>query len=259
VIRMLIASWNVNSIKVRLPHLLQFLQTHQPDTVVLQELKCETAAFPFMEIESAGYHALVKGQKAYNGVAIISKKKAELRTDILPGNDDDPQARYIEASIDDVIIASIYLPNGNPLGTEKFDYKLAWMQRLNDHAKTLFAMEKPVILAGDYNVIPTPLDARHPENWINDALYQPQSKSMLRALINQGYSDAFRTLHPHQAHAYTFYDYQQGAFERDDGIRIDHLLCSPEMTDHLQRCWIDKAMRGQERASDHVPILAEFK
>ncbi|NDE91405.1 MAG: exodeoxyribonuclease III [Alphaproteobacteria bacterium] len=255
---MIIASWNVNSIKMRLPIVSEWLKKEAPDVVLLQELKCETAAFPFMEIESLGYHVLVKGQKAYNGVAILSREKATLRTDILDGDDSDVQARYIEAEIKDVIISTIYLPNGNPLDTEKFPYKLGFMKRLQQRAKQLLHEQRPVILGGDYNVIPADADARNPEEWRNDALAQPESRAHFRSILHQGYSEAFRTLHPNETGAYTFWDYQAGSWPRDNGIRIDHLLTSPEATDHLTRCWIDKAPRGLEKASDHTPIMAEF-
>lgn len=255
---MRIASWNVNSIKMRLPIVCDWLKSQSPDVVLLQELKCDTDAFPLMEIQSCGYNALVKGQKAYNGVAILSKEKAVLRTHSLDGDDADTQARYIEADVGGWIIASIYLPNGNPLGTEKFAYKLRFMERLTAQAKKLFKEERPVVLGGDYNVIPEDHDARHPENWRNDALAQPQSRAHFKTMLRLGYADAFRTLHPHVKDAYTFWDYQAGAWPRDDGIRIDHLLTSPEASDKLLKCWIDKHPRGLEKASDHTPIVADF-
>ena len=261
---MRIASWNVNSIKMRLPILCDWLKSQSPDVLLLQELKCETDAFPLMEIQSCGYHALVKGQKAYNGVAILTKEKTYLRTDVLDGDDTDIQSRYIEADYNGFIIASIYLPNGNPLvakdgGTEKFSYKLGFMKRLLNRAKHLYAHEKPVVLGGDYNVIPTDADSRNPQNWTQDALTQPQSRTLFNALLYHGFSDAFRSLHKNEAHAYTYWDYQNGAWPKDDGIRIDHLLTSPEATDKLQKCWIDRAPRGLEKASDHTPIIAEFQ
>ncbi len=255
---MIIASWNVNSIKMRLPILLDFLKNAAPDVLVLQELKCESAAFPFLEIESAGYTALVKGQKTYNGVALLTRHKATLRTDVLPGDTSDEQARYIEADVNGWIIGGLYLPNGNPLGTEKFMYKLSWLKRFHAHAKSLLALERPVLLGGDYNIIPEPLDARHPEAWQGDALFQPGSRGAYRQLLNMGYSDAFRLLHKGTQHAYTFWDYQQNSFERDNGIRIDHLLLSPEAADKLTKCWIDRDLRARDKASDHTPILASF-
>lgn len=256
---MKIASWNVNSIKMRLPIVSEWLTANAPDILLLQELKCETDAFPLMEIQSLGYHALVKGQKAYNGVAILTREKAVLRSDVLDGYAGDAQARYIEADYKGWIIASLYLPNGNPLGTDKFTYKLGWMQRLLAHARTLIKLERPVLLGGDYNIIPANEDVLHPENWTGDALFQPQSKMAFRQLLHSGYTDVFRALHPAQKHAYTFWDYQNGAWQKDDGIRIDHLLASPEAVDRLTAAWIDKAPRAMEKASDHTPILAEFR
>jgi exodeoxyribonuclease-3 len=253
----IIASWNVNSIKVRLPILQDWLKTVQPDVVLLQEIKCETDVFPLMEIQSMGYQACVSGQKTYNGVAVLTKEKAEMRTAQLPGNADDPQARYLEVSYKGWVIASIYLPNGNPMGTDKFTYKLNWLQRLNAHAQNLLKEEKPVVLGGDYNVIPAALDAQHPEKWVGDALYQPESRGAWQSLQHKGYYDAFRTLHPGEP-VFTFWDYQNSAWLRDDGIRIDHLLCSPEATDRLQKSWVDKNPRSMEKASDHTPILAHF-
>lgn len=253
---MIIASWNVNSVRVRLPILLDWLKTNAPDVILLQELKCEADAFPLMEIQGAGYQALVVGQKTYNGVAILSKEKASLRENRLPGDAADAQARYLEADVKGVIVASIYAPNGNPLGTEKFDYKLNWLKRLQAHANELLKLEKPVVLGGDYNIIPAPMDARHPEKWTDDALFQPESRAAYQGLQNLGFYDAYRTLHPH-TQAFTYWDYQNGAWLRDDGIRIDHLLCTPEAMDKVTRCWIDKAPRGLEKASDHTPILLE--
>lgn len=254
---MIIASWNVNSVRVRMPILLDWLKTVAPDVVLLQELKCEADAFPLMEIQGAGYHALVSGQKTYNGVAILSKEKANVRQSRLPGDESDAQARYIEAEVNGVIVASIYAPNGNPMGTEKFNYKLGWLARLQTHANGLLKLEKPVVLGGDYNIIPAALDARHPEKWTGDALFQPESRAAYQQLQNGGLYDAFRAMHPHEQ-GFTYWDYQNGAWLRDDGIRIDHLLCSPEAMDRATRCWIDKAPRAFEKASDHTPILVEI-
>lgn len=244
---------------MRLPIVYDWLKSQAPDVLLLQELKCETDAFPLMEIQSLGYHALVKGQKAYNGVAIITKEKAYLRTDVLDGDEADVQSRYIEADYNGYIVASIYLPNGNPINTEKFPYKIGFMKRLHARAKQLYALEKPVVLAGDYNVIPVDVDARHPENWRGDALAQPQSRTQFKTMLHHGYTDAFRALYPNEAHAYTYWDYQNGAWPKDDGIRIDHILTSPEATDALTNCWIDKGPRGLDKASDHTPIIADFK
>lgn len=253
-----IASWNVNSIKMRLPLVMDWLKANAPDVLLLQELKCEEPAFPFLELQSFGYHALVKGQKSYNGVALLSRGKAALRHNALPGDMADTQARYLEAEVGGFIIASLYLPNGNPVGTEKFSYKLTFMQRLHAHMAALLKTGKPVVIGGDYNVIPDIEDAAHPENWRGDALFQPPSRAAFRALLHQGYVDAFRALHPQEKHAFTFWDYQASAWPRDDGIRIDHLLLSPEAADRLQKCAIDRTPRGLEKASDHTPIAADF-
>lgn len=255
---MKIATWNVNSVKMRLPLLLEWLTHHAPDVLLLQEIKCEADGFPFLELQGIGYQALVKGQKSYNGVALLSKTAATLRRDSLPGDAGDTQARYIEAEVNGWIIASYYLPNGNPLGTEKFTYKLAWMERFYRHAQSLLETEKPVVLGGDSNVILEPRDAAHPEHWTGDALFQPESRGMLRATLHLGFVDAYRCLHPNAAHAYTFWDYQAGAWPRDDGIRIDHLLLSPEATDRLKACHIEREWRGRDKASDHTLVVADF-
>ncbi|HVY13457.1 MAG TPA: exodeoxyribonuclease III [Alphaproteobacteria bacterium] len=256
---MIIASWNVNSVRARLPILMDWLKTASPDVVLLQEIKCEESAFPAMEIQSAGYYALVKGQKSYNGVAILTKRKAELRRDALLGDDANPQSRYIEAEIDGWIVASLYFPNGNPKNTEKFPYKLSWMKWLHAHAQKLLEEERPVVLGGDYNVIPEAIDAAFPQKWVNDALFSPEARGEFRKLKNLGYYDALRQLHPNAAHLYTFWDYLAGAFDRGDGIRIDHLMLSPEAADRLTSCRIDRHLRALEKASDHVPIVGEFK
>ncbi len=260
---MKIATWNVNSIKARLDNALAWLKEATPDVVCLQELKCEDHAFPAQAFEDLGYNVLVHGQKTYNGVAILSKQKAEDVMRGLPGEDDDTQARYLEAVFAHgsgiVRVASIYLPNGNPLGTEKFDYKLSWMDRLQLRAKALLKLEEPLVLAGDYNVIPTPIDARHPENWTSDALFQPESRAKFRALINLGLVDAVRQVHGDEPGLYTFWDYQAGAWQRNNGIRIDHLLLSPQAADLLASARIDRDVRTQEKPSDHVPVVIELK
>jgi exodeoxyribonuclease-3 len=256
---MRIATWNVNSIKVRLPLLLEWLKVDQPDVVLLQEIKCEEVNFPALEIQSAGYDVLVRGQKSYNGVAILSRSKANLRAEALPGDTADTHARYLEADIGGFVVASIYLPNGNPIPGEKFAYKLAWMERLYKHAQELLKEEKPVILGGDFNVIPEAMDAENPAAWKNDALFQPESRSAWRKIINTGYYDAFRLLHPTQKHAYTFWDYQAGAYDRDDGIRIDHLFLSPEAADRLRSTKIIRDLRGKPTPSDHVPMMGDFE
>lgn len=259
---MKIATWNVNSIKARLGNVLAWLKEANPDIVCLQELKCEDASFPAQAIEDLGYNVLVHGQKTYNGVAILSKLQPDDIARGLPGEDDDAQARYLEAVFSRksgaVRVASIYLPNGNPLGTDKFAYKMRWMDRLHARAKALLRLEEPVVLAGDYNVIPTPLDARHPDNWLGDALFQPESRAKFRTLINLGYVDAVRQVHGDAPDLYTFWDYQAGAWQRNNGIRIDHLLLSPQAADLLKAARIDREVRTQDKPSDHVPVVIEL-
>ncbi len=257
---MRIATWNVNSVRQRIDHLTWYLREVSPDVLCLQELKCEEKDFPFAAVEAEGYNAYIHGQKTFNGVAIISKRPAQVMTG-LPGDDSDTQSRYIEAEVPDdrgtVRIASIYLPNGNPVGTEKYTYKLAWMDRLRAHAKTLLDLEERLVLAGDYNVIPDPRDAKDPKAWEKDALFLPQTRAQFRALLNLGLTDALRAT-TDEAGLYTFWDYQAGAWQRNNGIRIDHLLLSPQAADRLQSVTIDKEMRAREKPSDHVPIRIEL-
>ena len=256
-----IATWNVNSIKVRLPHVLDWLKTAEPDILLLQELKCIEDNFPRMEIEDAGYSVAVAGQKTYNGVAILYKTQLEDVITELPGDDQDEQARYVEAvtDVDGCVlrVGSIYLPNGNPVDTEKYDYKLAWMDRLQTHAKNLLADEEVVVLAGDYNIIPEDADVWDPEAWRDDALFRMETRQKFRSILNLGYTEAFRALHS-ELGRYSFWDYQRGAWQKDYGIRIDHLLLSPQATDLLTACDIDKKPRGLERASDHTPVWCEL-
>jgi len=260
---MKIATWNVNSIKARLDNALAWLKDANPDIVCLQELKCEDHGFPAQAFEDLGYNVLVHGQKSYNGVAILSKLAPEDVRRGLPGEDEDSQARYLEAVFSrpsgTLRVASIYLPNGNPLGTEKFTYKLRWMDRLRTHARALLKLEEPFVLAGDYNVIPTPLDAKYPDNWKGDALFQPESRASFRTLLNLGLVDAVRQIHGDEPGLYTFWDYQAGAWQRNNGIRIDHLLLSPQAADLLKGARIDREVRTQERPSDHVPVVIELK
>jgi len=252
-----IASWNVNSIKARLPNVLDWLDAAKPDIVLLQEIKSVEETFPALEISGLGYNLAISGQKTYNGVAILSKTPLEIEHTALPGDKSDEQARYVEAVTETdagvLRVASIYLPNGNPVDTDKFDYKLAWMKRLEAHARKLLALEEPVILGGDYNVIPQDEDCYDPAAWKGDALFRPESRSALRRLVNLGFTDAFRTFHAGPG-AYTFWDYQRGAWQKDHGIRIDHLLLSPQAADLLVECDIDRAPRGKPKASDHTPI-----
>lgn len=256
---MRIATWNVNSIKARLPNVLAWLKESKPDVLLLQELKCETDAFPAMEFHALGYQSCALGQKTYNGVAILSRHKIENILEHLPEAGSDTQSRYIEATIKGFRIASIYLPNGNPVPGEKFDYKLAWMKRMKQHAATLLTNEQPVILGGDFNVMPEAIDVYDPKGWENDALFHPQSRAAWREMTQLGYTDAFRALHPQKAHAYTFWDYQAGSWQRDAGLRIDHFLLSPEAADRMVNCFIDRTPRGKEKASDHTPVVLEVK
>jgi exodeoxyribonuclease-3 len=258
---MRIATWNVNSIKQRLDHLAEFVKSAEPDVLCLQELKCVDEAFPRGEVEALGYNVVTHGQKTYNGVAILSKAPLEDVRRGLPGDDGDEQARYLEGVVPTrsgvVRVASIYLPNGNPVGTAKFDYKLAWLDRLAAHARGLLALEEPLVLCGDYNVIPTPMDAANPAAWTNDALFQPESRAKFRALLNVGLTDAVRACSDEPG-LYSFWDYQAGAFQRNNGIRIDHLLLSPQAADRLNAASIRKETRGWEKPSDHVPVMVDL-
>lgn len=251
---MKVATFNINGIRARLPRLLEWLEREKPDVACLQELKCADDALPVGDIEAAGYGAVWHGQKGFNGVAILAKGRSpDLRRIGLPGDPDDSHSRYIEAEVDGLVIASIYLPNGNPVGTEKFDYKLAWMERLQRHAAELLATERPVVLAGDYNVVPEDRDVWSASRMGHDALLQPESRAAWRRLLYQGWTDALRTVHPREEKLYTFWDYTAGCWQRDAGFRIDHLLLSPAAADRLQAAAVDKWVRGEEKASDHAP------
>lgn len=254
---MLIATWNVNSVKARLETVTAWLKEASPDVVCFQELKCEDKAFPGQAFEELGYNLAVHGQKTYNGVAILSKLPFDEVNTRLPGDDGDEQARYVEVVVSGIRVASLYLPNGNPVASEKYAYKLSWMDRLIAHAKDLLAYEEPFVLAGDYNVIPQPIDAKNPADWVNDALFLPPTRAKYRELINLGLTEAVRTLDPEPG-LYTFWDYQAGAWQKNNGIRIDHLLLSPQAADRLQSTRIDKHVRAWEKPSDHVPVLAQF-
>ncbi len=257
---MKIATWNVNSVRQRTEHLLRYLRNAKPDVLCLQELKCIDAAFPHKEVEAEGYNVAVHGQKGFNGVAILAKAPVEV-TRGLPGGPDDEQARYIEATVSNgegiVRVASIYLPNGNPPQTEKYSYKLAFLDRLIAHARNLLALEEPLVLAGDYNVIPTARDCADPAAWEGDALFLPDTRARFRSLLNLGLIDALRAT-TDDAALYTFWDYQAGAWQRNKGIRIDHLLLSPLAADRLVEVAIDKETRSEERPSDHVPLRIEL-
>ncbi len=259
---MRIATWNVNSVKQRIDHLATWLAEAQPDVVCLQEIKCVDEAFPASEIEALGYNVATHGQKTFNGVALLSKRPFDEVRRGLPGDDGDLQARYIEAVISTdsgvVRVASIYLPNGNPPDTEKYPYKLGWMDRLIRHAAGLLALEEPLVLAGDYNVIPTPRDVHDPQVWAGDALFLPQTRAKFTELVALGLTDAFRACDIRDGQ-YTFWDYQAGAWQKNNGIRIDHLLLSPEAADRLASCRIDKHVRSWEKPSDHVPVVADLR
>jgi exodeoxyribonuclease-3 len=252
-----IATWNVNSIKVRLPNVLAWLAAARPDVLLLQEIKCVTENFPLLELQSQGYQAAVVGQKAYNGVAILSRQPIADLVTRLPGEPEDEQARYVEGTTCGIRVASIYLPNGNPVDTEKYPYKLRWLARLRTHVADLLTGEQPLVLGGDYNVIPAPEDVYNPREWVDDALYKAETRRAYRAVVNLGLTEAFRALHP-TVHAYTYWDYQGIAWSADHGLRIDHLLLSPQAADRLSACEIDRAPRGQEKASDHTPIWCEL-
>ena len=254
---MRIAIWNVNSIKARLPRVLEWLQDAAPDAVMLQELKCQDADFPALEVEALGYNVAVHGQKTYNGVAILAKQPIEDVQVGLAGDPADDQARYIEATVADVRLCGLYLPNGNPVESDKFAYKLAWMDRLVARAEQLLDEETCFVMGGDYNVVPNDDDVFDPEGFADDALCRPESRRRLRILLNMGLTDAFRA-HNAEPHAYSYWDYQRGAWQKDNGLRIDHLLLSPQATDRLVASGIDKRPRGKERASDHTPVWCEL-
>ncbi|MEQ1651786.1 MAG: exodeoxyribonuclease III [Hyphomicrobium sp.] len=258
---MKITTWNINGVKARLETAVAYLKQEAPDVVCLQEIKSVDEGFPREAFQDLGYNVETHGQKGFNGVALLSKVPLEDVTRGLPGDDSDPQSRWIEALVpfekQMIRIVSIYLPNGNPLGTEKFSYKLAWMQRLQQHTQALLADETPLVLAGDFNVIPEPVDAKRPDAWVNDALFQPESRRAFRALKNLGLTDAVRACHPEPG-IYTFWDYQAGAFQKDDGIRIDHLLLSANAATLLKSSGVDKFTRAAEKPSDHVPVWIEL-
>ena len=257
---MKIASFNINGIKARAEALGSWLDRAVPDVVVLQEIKSIDAAFPRDIFESRGYNLETHGQKSFNGVAIAARLPLEDVSRGLPGDDTDEQARWIEATVVGtraIRVCGLYLPNGNPAPGPKYDYKLAWMDRLRSHAQTLLQSEEPVVMAGDYNIIPQTQDAKRPDAWREDALFRPKSRAAFQRVMNLGFTDALTVCRP-GPNQFTFWDYQAGAWARDDGIRIDHMLLSPQAADLLQDCQIDKQERGMDRPSDHVPIWATF-
>ena len=257
---MRIATWNVNSVNARLETVVRWFEEAQPDVACLQEIKCVDEKFPAEPFERLGYNLAIHGQKSYNGVAILSKRPLEDVRRGLPEGDGDDHARYIEAVVsgpEPVRVASIYLPNGNPIATEKFAYKLAWMDRLHRHAQALLAYEEPLALLGDYNVIPQERDAEFPKNWLGDALFQPESQAAFRALKWLGLTEAYLQADGAPG-AYTFWDYQAGAWQRNNGIRIDHALLSPQAADKLRGVSIHRDVRGWDKPSDHVPLVVEL-
>lgn len=255
---MKIATYNVNGINGRLPVLLRWLSEIAPDVVCLQELKAPQEKFPEKAIKDAGYNAIWHGQKSWNGVAILSRNEQpeEVRRE-LPGEEDDSQSRYIEASVNGMLICCLYLPNGNPVPGPKFDYKLRWFERLTAHAAQLLSSGKPVVLTGDYNVMPTEIDVYKPERWLDDALFRPEVRLAFKTLVNQGWTDAIRKLYPDEK-IYTFWDYFRNAYGRDAGLRIDHFLLSPHLDSRLVAAGVDRNVRGWEKSSDHAPVWIQL-
>jgi exodeoxyribonuclease-3 len=255
---MKIATYNVNGVNGRLPVLLRWLAETTPDVVCLQELKAPEEKFPEDAIKDAGYEAIWHGQKSWNGVAILSRNgKPDEVCRALPGDPDDLHSRYIEAMVKGIQIGCLYLPNGNPAPGPKFDYKLGWFERLTKHAKELFNSGKPVLLTGDYNVMPTELDVYKPERWVDDALFRPEVRSAFKKLVEQGWTDAIRKLYPGEV-IYTFFDYFRNAYERNAGLRIDHFLLSPDLDKRLLKAGVDHHVRGWEKSSDHCPVWIEL-
>ncbi|AXT25791.1 exodeoxyribonuclease III [Ruegeria sp. AD91A] len=257
---MKIATFNINGIKARVEALPRWLDEAQPDVVLLQEIKSVNENFPREIFEERGFNVETHGQKSFNGVAILSKLPLEDVSRGLPGDDADEQARWIEATVvgkKALRLCGLYLPNGNPAPGPKYDYKLAWMERLYDRARTLLATEEPALMAGDYNIIPQAEDAKRPEAWLEDALFRPESRAAFRKILNLGFTEAFRAATQSAGH-YSFWDYQAGAWNRNDGIRIDHFLLTPQAADLMRDCQIDAAVRGHEKPSDHVPVWVDL-
>nr|WMC99928.1 exodeoxyribonuclease III [Aminobacter aminovorans] len=258
---MKIVTWNINGVRARIENLVHWLKESDPDIVCLQEIKTVDEGFPRFEIEALGYNVETHGQKGFNGVAILSKLRFDEVNRGLPGDDADEQARFIEGvfSTDKGVlrVVSLYLPNGNPVGTEKFPYKLSWMARLERWATQRLALEEALVLAGDYNVIPEAIDARNIELWLGDALYQPETRQAFRRLVNLGFTEAVRAV-TDQPDVYTFWDYQAGAWQKNNGIRIDHLLLSPEAANRFASASIEKHVRAWEKPSDHVPVAIDL-
>ena len=253
---MKIASWNVNSVRARLEHVTAWLTTNRPDVLFLQELK--GTDFPTLVFQELGYESAAVTQKGYNGVAVLSLSPIETISTTLAGDEADSHARFLETTIEGIRMVNIYLPNGNPVGTDKFAYKLAWMDRLGVQMSAWLNEDLPVLVGGDFNVIPEDIDCHKPASWIRDALFQPEPRAQYRELLQLGYTDAFRALHPGEGGQFTFWDYFRQAFEHNRGIRIDHFLLSPTLAARLRSCEIDKVPRALERPSDHTPIVVEF-
>ncbi len=256
---MKIATYNVNGVNGRLPVLLRWLDETAPDVVCLQELKAPQEKFPEEAIKEGGYNAIWHGQKSWNGVAILARNEEpkEVRRG-LPGDEEDIHSRYIEAQVDGITVCCLYLPNGNPAPGPKLDYKMAWFERLNKHAKGLLKAGKPVVLTGDFNVMPTELDVYKPERWVDDALFRPEVRAAFKKLVDQGWTDAIRKLYPDEV-IYTFWDYFRNAYGRNAGLRIDHFLLSPELDNRLLAAGVDRNVRGWEKTSDHAPVWIELK
>lgn len=255
---MKIATYNVNGINARLPVLLRWLESSAPDVVCLQELKAPVEKIPEKAIADAGYSAIWHGQKSWNGVAILARNQEIKEIErVLPGDPEDSQSRYIEAVVKGFVIGCLYLPNGNPAPGPKFDYKLQWFERLSVHAKRLLALDKPALLAGDFNVMPTELDVYKPERWQDDALFRPEVRLAFNRLLGQGWTDAIRKLYPDEK-IYTYFDYFRNAYARNAGLRIDHFLLSPQLESRLIAAGVDRDVRGWEKTSDHVPVWIEL-
>lgn len=257
-----IVTWNINGVRARINVLVQWLNEYNPDVVLLQEIKSINETFPEEAVEECGYNIYLHGQKGFNGVALLSKLPLEDVVCGLEGDENDTQARWIEATLvtekSAVHVCNLYLPNGNPVPGDKYDYKLAWMNRLYHRAQALLELEEPVLIAGDYNVIPAPQDAKNISRWTDDALYLLESRKSFRRILNAGYVDAFRIMYPEQQDAYSFWDYTGGSWEKNNGIRIDHVLLNSYCADKLQQCHIQSNMRAVEKPSDHVPVWCQL-
>lgn len=255
---MKIATYNVNGINGRLPVLLRWLDETKPDVVCLQELKAPQEKFPLMDINMAGYEAVWNGQKSWNGVAILARnlKPEEVRR-ALPGDPEDSNSRYIEAMINDILVCCLYLPNGNPVPGIKFDYKLRWFDRLAVHSGELISSGKPVLITGDFNVMPAEIDVYKPERWVDDALFRPEVRAAFKKIVDQGWTDAIRKLYPDEI-IYTFWDYFRNSYERNAGLRIDHFLLSKHISNRLTGAGVDRHVRGWEKTSDHAPVWIEI-